>query len=400
MDIQEFIDQHYSIFEKAHGLNYYIELLDGLNLGKDQDHKAIIDALLKFINGRNVIVLKMNDDRIDGIVDITKDDMISNLYCLGDEKGLFHDEDLDISYAIANEDFFAYVLPNNMMLSADKETITVFSSILDDFSIQYFREKSISEKKTPKGSHTSIQFKISLNDIKPDIWRRFVVNDDISLHELHTIIQIVMGWEDYHAYNFRSKDVCIEGEGNNGFCVDSMWKGFHTNVDLEKTFASGDIYVNNLVTYEKQEFEYVYDLGDRWIHKLVVEKIFSERVNSAIVIDGARCCPPEDSGGVYGYFEMLEIQKDPSHELYEERIVDWLGEDFDSEFFDIQRANRILNDVRSWREDGTDSSEYSTIKMRKLGRNEPCYCGSEKKYKKCCLPKDMNSLGTQRKIPI
>ncbi len=23
-----------------------------------------------------------------------------------------------------------------------------------------------------------------------------------------------------------------------------------------------------------------------------------------------------------------------------------------------------------------------------LGRNEPCHCGSGKKYKKCCLPKD------------
>lgn len=23
----------------------------------------------------------------------------------------------------------------------------------------------------------------------------------------------------------------------------------------------------------------------------------------------------------------------------------------------------------------------------KLGRNEPCHCGSEKKYKKCCLTK-------------
>ena len=26
--------------------------------------------------------------------------------------------------------------------------------------------------------------------------------------------------------------------------------------------------------------------------------------------------------------------------------------------------------------------------MAKVGRNDPCHCGSGKKYKKCCLPKD------------
>ena len=43
-----------------------------------------------------------------------------------------------------------------------------------------------------------IQFKISLNDSEPEIWRRFVVDDSITLHDLHKIIQIVMGWEDLY----------------------------------------------------------------------------------------------------------------------------------------------------------------------------------------------------------
>ena len=29
--------------------------------------------------------------------------------------------------------------------------------------------------------------------------------------------------------------------------------------------------------------------------------------------------------------------------------------------------------------------------MRLIGRNEPCYCGSGKKYKKCCLQKDSSN---------
>ena len=31
--------------------------------------------------------------------------------------------------------------------------------------------------------------------------------------------------------------------------------------------------------------------------------------------------------------------------------------------------------------------------MTKIGRNAPCFCGSGKKYKKCCLDKENQSTG-------
>lgn len=34
------------------------------------------------------------------------------------------------------------------------------------------------------------------------------------------------------------------------------------------------------------------------------------------------------------------------------------------------------------------------------GRNDPCPCGSEKKYKKCCLPKDEVARQADRPQPI
>ncbi len=37
-------------------------------------------------------------------------------------------------------------------------------------------------------------------------------------------------------------------------------------------------------------------------------------------------------------------------------------------------------------------------KKRKLGRNEPCHCDSGKKYKKCCLYKDLEELGRARMV--
>ena len=34
--------------------------------------------------------------------------------------------------------------------------------------------------------------------------------------------------------------------------------------------------------------------------------------------------------------------------------------------------------------DGTDTSRKTVVKGKKVGRNDPCPCGSGKKYKKCC----------------
>lgn len=55
----------------------------------------------------------------------------------------------------------------------------------------------------PTPSPTSIyQLKVTLNDSKPPIWRRVLVPDTITLHQLHTILQIVMGWTNSHLHQF------------------------------------------------------------------------------------------------------------------------------------------------------------------------------------------------------
>lgn len=398
MDCKRFIDKHHSTLENSCDFNYYIELYDRLKLGKDQDHKKIIDAFLRYVEDKSITVLKMCNDVIDDVVDVSDEEIVDNLYLLGNEKGLFYDEEWDVSYAFAGDTFFAYILPNMLMFSSNKENNEKMSRILDDFSITYVGPSIRPDVDSVEKPSKYLQLKITLKGIKPLIWRRFIVRDDISFHEFHRVIQIVMGWENYHAYNFMINNVCIEGEGDTEFCVDSMWKGFHSNDS--KILSAQEGKVNDFVTGEKQQFEYTYDLGDSWVHKIIVEKILTTNDNEAIVLDGERSCPPEDSGGVHGYLEMLEIKKDPTHELYDEYIVDWLGEDFDPEFFDKQSINSRLNDVRYWRDRRNDSAGSSDVKMRKLGRNDPCYCGSGKKYKKCCLPKDIEEIGRQRKIAI
>ena len=65
--------------------------------------------------------------------------------------------------------------------------------------------------------------------------------------------------------------------------------------------------------------------------------------NKSVVecIDGARASLPEDCGGSWGYEDLLQALKDPKHEG-NESAMEWLGEEFDPEAFDIEKANKFL----------------------------------------------------------
>jgi len=49
-----------------------------------------------------------------------------------------------------------------------------------------------------KKNRALYQFKVTLRGIHPPIWRRIQVWEDATLAQLHRVLQMVMGWEDYH----------------------------------------------------------------------------------------------------------------------------------------------------------------------------------------------------------
>lgn len=178
-----------------------------------------------------------------------------------------------------------------------------------------------------------LQLKIELGGITPKIWRRFLVKDNITFHGLHTIIQEVMGWENYHLYSFNIGGVRIEMPDEGG---DQEYES--KNSKKVKLFY--------YVTKEKQKFHYEYDFGDSWEHEIVVENILDSLPKGVqqvpYCIEGERACPPEDCGGIWGYEELFEISKDKNHPDYEERIVDWLSEGWNFEKFNIDEVNKRL----------------------------------------------------------
>lgn len=176
--------------------------------------------------------------------------------------------------------------------------------------------------------HDLYQIKVTLNRAKPPIWRRLVISSDMDLEELHDVLQIAMGWTDSHLHEF------IAGTARYGVSDPEFGDG---------TIPEQDVCVGALLKKEKQWMTYEYDFGDGWEHKIVLEKILPYE-SGAIVpkcLGGRRECPPEDVGGIWGYVRFLEAYKNKNHPEHEE-MLDWAGEDFDPERFDLSGINKIL----------------------------------------------------------
>ena len=134
---------------------------------------------------------------------------------------------------------------------------------------------------SPPAAVSVYQLRIALVDITPEIWRRVLVRSDATLEDLHDIIQMCFGWEDYHLHQF--------GIGGGEYDASSDGPLLLTRVGLRAGSSFG----------------YVYDFGDNWVHEIAVEDVlpFNARKRYPQCVAGARPAPEEDSGGAWAYME-------------------------------------------------------------------------------------------------
>jgi hypothetical protein len=174
------------------------------------------------------------------------------------------------------------------------------------------------------------QIRITLQEIQPPIWRRIEVWEDITLAQLHTILQIVMNWEDYHLHEFTI--------GRRLYSVpdpdDDMYE--------RKVIDEQQVRLCEVVPRVGTQFLYLYDFGDSWHHELLLEAIVmpDSKLQYPRCIAGERRTPPEDVGGIPGYEDYLEAIADPDHEEHE-NMLRWRGP-FDPEAFSADEVNSRL----------------------------------------------------------
>jgi hypothetical protein len=185
------------------------------------------------------------------------------------------------------------------------------------------------------GTNAIYQLKITLEDSKPPIWRRIQTPGSTTLAELHHIIQVAMGWKESHLHQF------LAGNTVYGRAAPDMDEaGFEAQDERRAR-------LDKIAPKEGSKFTYEYDFGDGWIHAILVEKILEPEPGARYprCVAGRRACPPEDSGGVWGYEQLMETLKNPSDPEYEE-AREWIGDDFNPEAFSLDQINAELGTLR------------------------------------------------------
>lgn len=138
--------------------------------------------------------------------------------------------------------------------------------------------------------------KIHLLDINPQVYRRFIVRGDTTVVQLHHIVQVVMGWDNWHLHYFQifGRQYGIDYTGGNQF------------LGIPQITRLGDFGLRTNDT-----FHYLYDYYDRWAHQLRIEAITSDdgRYRHPRCLEGKRACPPEDTGGPNVYTHRIDEQR-------------------------------------------------------------------------------------------
>ncbi len=193
----------------------------------------------------------------------------------------------------------------------------------------------------PKKKHKSslskpclITLRIELVGTTPLVWRRITLDGRSSFANLHHVIQAAMGWHDAHLHQFRINNRYIGVPD-----PESDAPEWHTE-DERKVFL-------NRVLTDDAVFTYLYDFGDGWEHRLLVEEYddsddlrFGD--SDAWVDAGERACPPEDCGGVGGFQDFLEKLEDEPYSDESKELREWAGLDYDPAGFDRQAANAAI----------------------------------------------------------
>lgn len=185
---------------------------------------------------------------------------------------------------------------------------------------------TILEKKT-------FQLKISIKGAKPPIWRRVLIPNTLSFHQLHEVIQTSMGWTNSHLYSFEGIQGVFE-------YPDEEYE-FRSDLARDSKIAI----IGNFLVSEKDTISYTYDFGDYWQHQILLEKITGDqRLSFPVCIKGKRNCPLEDSGGIDRYQHALKVllnteKMDEDAQFFRERFGD-----HDPEEFDLEETNEMLKE--------------------------------------------------------
>lgn len=191
-----------------------------------------------------------------------------------------------------------------------------------------------------------VALRIELRDVTPFVWRRVLVSNRWTVASLHHYLQWVMGWTDSHVHEFHVGEGVVAPD----WWIAEVGQDTDTGRYRDERRVSVAGIVSELGA--RGEFEYHYDMGDGWCHRIVIESLPPHATRQdpslPVCLAGESACPPEDVGGPHGYALFLAILGDRKHEQHEE-MMRWIGGVFDPKGFDLNRINRDFKGAKTRR---------------------------------------------------
>ena len=194
-------------------------------------------------------------------------------------------------------------------------------------------------KKQQKKGHaeapveTIFQLLVSLGEPPDRVWRRVLVSSRTRFSELHTLLQLVMGWGDEHEHQFlvHEKHYGPDEQDAEPRIYDERKPSLASRLEV------GD------------EFHYLYDFGDSWEHRITVTRVRQGDPDIAYprYLGGCGAGPPEDCGGVPGFYDLLGARADPDHPEHAQ-AVEWL-DDYDPDEVEVLPIKYALDRIAARR---------------------------------------------------
>ncbi len=214
------------------------------------------------------------------------------------------------------------------------------------------------------GTSSLLRVRISVVGSDPEIWRLIEMDSSLTLDRVHEVIQRVIGWRDSHLHRFTDMNPYEQppGRGGQGLAP-RQWQTQNSLDDEFDGLLETEWTLGQVLNESSGPLFYEYDFGDGWIHRLELIEVIPAATGDpmARAIHAERRGPLEDSGGIGGYRELLDVLADPAHERHHELaewVVDTLGpwQSFDPDVVDIDQINRELDRLFTSPDDGSQSA--------------------------------------------
>ena len=237
----------------------------------------------------------------------------------------------------------------------------------------------------------ALKLKLELRGTK--IKRVITIPEGISLFDFHYIIQGLFGFEDDHLWNFRDRF----GNEYNTNC-NPLGEPLEGGWDDEDYLEPDDYALGDVFQQKGDVLRYSYDYGDSW--EINITRMADPKDDEIACIETKGTNAMEDIGGIWGLAEFTEAleqydrdeKKGKPHGDVDWRISEWGYDDEKTrrEFLagpSKEELTALLKDevgkARNRRRKEAEDRKRQEM-FKKVGRNDPCPCGSGKKFKKCC----------------